>query len=99
MPIVKIISGGQTGADHAGLSAGELLGLKTGGWMPHGFKRDTGPNPFLAERYDLKEHESAAYPPRTKANVEAADATLLFGDPNSPGCQLTRRLCNELKKP
>jgi RNA polymerase sigma factor (sigma-70 family) len=33
----KVISGGQTGADQAGLFAAEAFGIETGGWMPKGF--------------------------------------------------------------
>ena len=33
----KVISGGQTGADRAGLQAAKSSGIKTGGYMPKGF--------------------------------------------------------------
>lgn len=95
----KIISGGQTGVDQAGLYAAAELGLQTGGWMPRGFRTDVGPNPQLAKRFGLKENASYAYPPRTLLNVEEADGTFIFGNEGSPGCLLTIRYCYELGKP
>jgi hypothetical protein len=99
MTLRKIISGGQTGADQGGLAAAAILGLETGGWMPRGFRTDTGPRPDLAERYGLTEHSSVDYPPRTRANVLATDATLIFGNAGSRGCRLTIRLTHDLHKP
>lgn len=95
----KIISGGQTGVDQAALYAAESLGITTGGWMPKGFKTDAGNDAVLATIFGLQEHQSAEYPPRTEANVIAADATFIFGDADSPGCRLTRLLCHDHKKP
>ncbi len=46
--VVRIISGGQTGADRAGLEAGKLLGVATGGTAPANFLTENGmcwPNP------------------------------------------------------
>lgn len=91
MILQKIISGGQTGADQGALKAALSLGLKTGGWMPKGFRTEDGPRPDLAKRYGLVEHSSSTYPPRTLSNVMASDGTLIFGNPYSPGCRLTRR--------
>ena len=95
-----IHSGGQDGADLAGLAAGYDLGLRTGGWMPRGRRTDSGVMPVeLFEKYHLREHPSAAYPPRTEANVLDADATVLFGNMSSPGCRLTINLCKAHGKP
>ena len=49
MTLTTIISGGQTGADQAGLLAAQALGLQTGGWAPHGWRTDAGPAPWLAD--------------------------------------------------
>lgn len=38
-PLYSLRSGGQTGADHAGLVAGVALGIKSEGHYPKGFKR------------------------------------------------------------
>ena len=73
-----IVSGGQTGADQAGLRAARRLGLVTGGWAPHGYRTLAGPNLRLRDEFGLLEHASSAYPPRTAANVAAADATVRF---------------------
>jgi hypothetical protein len=40
--VVRIISGGQTGADRAGLEAGRLLGVATGGTAPNNFLTEQG---------------------------------------------------------
>ena len=94
----KIISGGQTGADQAGLAAGKVAGLETGGWMPKGFRTDTGPAPDLAILYGVREHQSLSYRPRTILNVKESDATIIFGKP-SPGSRLTYQTCAKLGKP
>jgi hypothetical protein len=99
----KIISGGQTGADYAGLLAGVQLGLETGGTAPRGWRicledgRD-GSNPELA-RFGLIEHASRDYPPRTKQNVADADGTVWFGYAGSPGGKLTVNTARRLGKP
>lgn len=86
--VTTIISGGQTGADQAGLRAGKALGLSTGGWVPLGWKTDDGPAPWLAD-YGCLQHSSTQYAPRTIANVRQADTLIWFGDPTSPGGRLT----------
>lgn len=86
--IRKIISGGQTGGDQGGLAAAIILGKETGGLVPHGWRTDDGPAPWLAN-FGYREHSSETYPPRTRANVEGSDGTLIFGDVSSPGCRLT----------
>jgi hypothetical protein len=73
----RVISGGQTGADQAGLAAAKACGIPTGGWMPKGFLTTAGPAPELAAGYGLKEH-SGGYADRTGANVRDADATIRF---------------------
>lgn len=42
---VRIISGGQTGADQGALVAAKQLGIETGGWTPRGFLTEAGPCP------------------------------------------------------
>lgn len=90
MPIEKVISGGQTGADQAAWRAAKRFGLATGGWMPKGFLTEDGPRPGYAELYGAREHEFAWYPPRTRANVRDSDATVVFDrmTKNSPGTTL-----------
>lgn len=99
MTVKKIISGGQTGADQGALAAAKALGLTTGGWMPKGFRTEAGPRPEFAIEYGICQHSSTEYPPRTHANVLAADATLIFGNEYSPGCRLTANLCRNAGRP
>jgi hypothetical protein len=73
----KVISGGQTGVDQAAWRAAKACGLATGGWMPRGFLTEGGPRPEFATLYGAREHVSANYPGRTRANVADADATLV----------------------
>lgn len=89
----KIISGGQTGADFAGLRAGRKLRLETGGTAPKGWRvqhqdGSEETNQELAE-YGLKEHESREYPSRTRQNVRDSDGTVWFGYAKSPGAKIT----------
>jgi len=100
MQLERMISGGQTGADRAGLVAAKAGGLATGGWMPKGFRAQDGPRPEFAELYDVKEHASARYPPRTALNVKESDATLRFATNwNSPGEVLTQQMCERYGRP
>ena len=73
----RVVSGGQTGADQAGLIAARRFGIPTGGWMPKGFITTTGPAPDLAREFGLQEH-TGGYADRTQANVQLADGTLRF---------------------
>lgn len=72
----KIISGGQTGADIAGLVVAKQMGIPTGGTMPKGFKTLRGPEPDYAILFGIKEHNSQSYIPRTYKNVEDSDGTI-----------------------
>lgn len=96
----KIISGGQTGADRAGLIVGKTMGLLTGGWMPKGFKAHDGFHPNFADLYGIVEHSSQHYPPRTRNNVRDSDATVRFAaEFDSAGELLTFDLIKKLGKP
>ena len=98
--IRKIISGAQTGADQAGLVAGKILGLEVGGCVPKGRRTWTGPlTDQQMTEWNLVEHSRPEYPPRTKYNVQKSDGTVVFGNPNSPGCRLTIKLCMAYRKP
>lgn len=71
----KIISGGQAGADRAGLDAAIELGIPIGGYVPKGRRSEDGGVPL---KYPLIEMATADYLPRTERNVVESDATLLF---------------------
>lgn len=97
--ITKIISGGQTGSDIAGLKAASQLGIETGGHIPKGFLTLDGPKPHYV-KYNLIEHSSPKYPPRTALNVKNSDGTILFATNfSSAGTKLTLKYANQYKKP
>lgn len=97
MRIVKVISGGQTGADRAALDAARRCGVPHGGWCPCGRRAEDGEVPSV---YRLRETESRHYPERTRANAAEADLTLIFSHgPLTGGSLLTRELAGELNRP
>lgn len=93
-----IISGGQTGADQGALVAAHTLGIRTGGYAPKGWITEVGPAPWLGGVYGLVEHVSDQYIARTRANIELANATVIFGRP-STGSNKTRDICDGQHKP
>lgn len=76
MMIKKVISGGQTGADQAGLKIAKLYKIETGGYAPKGFITKDGPNRTLLQKvYGLTESDGS-YKKRTWENVESSDGTI-----------------------
>jgi len=75
---MKIISGGQTGADFAGLKAAKDFGFETGGMLPKNCRTLDGPRPEFLTEYNMVEHTSYSYVPRTEANVRDSDGTIRF---------------------
>lgn len=98
-PLVKVISGGQSGADIGGVKAGKVLGYATGGSMPHTFLTENGHHPEYAELYGMIAIPHGSYQERTRANVLDSDGTVLFGDGTSAGSALTIRFCRLYHKP
>lgn len=97
--IELVISGGQTGADQAGLRAAKSCGIPTGGWMPKGFKTEDGPRPEFAELYGMKEHSSPEYPPRNVENAKKSEVCLYFTEYGwSPGMSSTLKAINKIQK-
>ena len=94
---MKIISGGQTGADRGALDAAIESGVAHGGWCPRGRHAEDG---RISDRYELTETDSTEYPVRTEQNVIDSDATLILcrGRP-SGGTELTMRLAERHGKP
>ena len=93
----KIISGGQTGADRAGLDAAAALGLPTGGQAPANYWTENGPDVSLNA---LGLVAGGSLESRTEANVIAAHATVIFATRGqSPGSDLTLRLALKHRKP
>jgi len=72
---LTIISGGQTGADRAGLDWAIAHGVQHGGWCPKGRRAEDGPIP---PRYTLRETPTSAYIRRTEWNVRDSDGTVIF---------------------
>ena len=96
-PVEKIVSGGQTGVDRAGLDAGLALGLAVGGWCPH---RRCAEDGFIPECYPLRETASAAYRVRTRLNVRDSDATLILcRGPLTGGTRLTADIARRMGRP
>ena len=94
---LTIVSGGQTGADRAGLDFAIAHGLPHGGWCPSGRRAEDGP---LHERYRMRETEGEGYRQRTKRNVADSDATLILNTGElSDGSLATLRLAERAGKP
>ncbi len=53
--MLRIVSGGQTGADQAGWRAARSLGLRTGRWIPRGFETEAGPRLEFAREFGAVE--------------------------------------------
>ena len=100
LPISGVISGGQTGADRAGLGAGIDLGLPIGGWAPRGFRAEDGRIPDVYAS-TMRESPSRGYEDRTRRNVVCADGTLLLSLLGSVtgGSALTAWVAQELSRP
>lgn len=97
MQLQRIISGGQTGVDRAGLDVAIALGIPHGGCCPHGRRAEDGTIPL---KYQLTEHSSSEYAPRTVQNVLDADGTLVLcpGEPTG-GTLLTCQVARQHKRP
>lgn len=81
-PVVKIVSGGQTGVDRAALAVAVYLGIPHGGWCPLGRRAEDGTIPAC---YDLQETDSPNYAVRTLQNVLDSDGTLVLTRGNISG--------------
>ena len=98
--IYKIISGGQYGADQAGLKVAMDLGLQTGGMCPLGWKTKFGPRPQLAKLGLVEHPTSDNYAIRTAWNVKNSDATVRFAfDFDSAGEVCTYKAIKKYNKP
>jgi hypothetical protein len=94
---MKIISGGQTGADRAALDAARDLGIPHGGWLPRGRKAEDGP---VDSSYNLTELDSPRYRDRTAKNIVESDATLIVSyGPLTGGSALTEALAIRFDRP
>ena len=93
----KIVSGGQTGADRAGLDAAIRHSIPHGGWIPKGRLTENGPLPTL---YKLQEMTGSSYQARTEQNVIDSDGTVIIAHGIlKGGSALTRNFAQQHKKP
>lgn len=93
----RIVSGGQTGVDRAGLDAALYAGIPCGGWCPKGRRAEDGVIPIL---YPLEETPTDDYAERTLWNVRDSDGTLVLtlGEPTG-GTALTLDYADQLRRP
>lgn len=97
MKLDKVISGGQTGVDRAGLDAAMEAGIPVGGYCPKGRLAEDGTIP---ERYPLTELTGDDYPARTEKNVMESDGTLILNVGKlSGGTELTLDYSRKHHKP
>jgi hypothetical protein len=95
---IKIISGGQSGVDRAGLDFAITNGIEYGGYVPKGFKSEDGG--LTKEKYPkLVEIKSSDYKIRTEKNVINSEGTLIVYCSLSGGTKLTVKYCEKHKKP
>jgi Circularly permutated YpsA SLOG family/Domain of unknown function (DUF6794) len=95
--IEKIVSGGQTGADRAGLDVAIELDIPHGGWIPKGRKTEDG---GLPEKYYLEEMPTGSYAARTEQNVIDSDGTLIVSHGKlNGGSAMTRQFAKKHKRP
>lgn len=84
---IRVISGGQTGADRAALEAARSVNVPTGGTAPQGFVTAKGRDPSLRQLFGLNElilaqkkriSVGTMYALRSQRNVDDANATVAF---------------------
>lgn len=94
----KLYSGGQTGADRAGLDYGIAQSIEIGGFCPKGRRAEDGPIPA---KYPLRETATPHYDERTIKNVAFSSATVIFNRERrlSPGTALTLNAAKTHHKP
>lgn len=95
---MKIVSGGQTGADRAALDFAIEKGIEYGGWVPKGRLAEDG---VIPARYStLRETSTSRYPERTRKNVEDSDGTLIVSHGElTGGSMLTHTIAGSINRP
>lgn len=94
---IKIISGGQSGADRAALDAALDAGVPCGGWCPADRSAEDG---VIPAQYPLTPLPGGGNDERTRRNVADSDGTVIFtfGKP-AGGTETTRQAVAEMNKP
>jgi len=101
---LKIISGGQTGADIAGNQVAVSRNISTGGTMPARYRIEDKSGkgslykPEYAILYNMKTTTSSGYLLRTRKNVIDSDYSIIFNFNSSNGSKNTRNYCWEYNK-
>ena len=97
LTVTKIISGGQVGADRAGLDFAIKHSIPHGGWCP---KYRIAQDGLVPMKYQLQEAEKHGYWHRTKLNVRDSDATVVFTPPTpGRGSSMTIQSCLDFGRP
>jgi hypothetical protein len=95
--IKKVISGGQTGVDRAGLDAAVNAGIPIGGYCPKDRRAEDG---VIPEHYPMIEMDSPESCFRTEKNVIESDGTLILNKGIlSEGTKLTHDFTVKYGKP
>lgn len=96
--LLRIVSGGQTGADRAALDWAIARGIPHGGWCPRDRKAEDGTIP---RRYRLTETPSDSYLQRTEWNVRDSDGTVILSlaETLTGGSRKTAELAQQYGKP
>ncbi|MEM1263741.1 MAG: putative molybdenum carrier protein [Pseudomonadota bacterium] len=94
---LRIVCGGQTGADRGAMMAAFDRGVPLAGWCPSGRKAEDGTIPSF---YPVRELADSDYPERTLRNVLDSDATCIvrFSDVDA-GSKLAAAACRREDKP
>ncbi|OGU18634.1 MAG: hypothetical protein A2X85_17500 [Geobacteraceae bacterium GWF2_54_21] len=93
----KVVSGGQTGVDRAGLDAAVNAGYPIGGYCPKGRLAEDGTIP---EKYPMIEMDTAEFCYRTEKNVQDSDGTLILNKGKlTKGTKLTHQYAAKHGKP
>ncbi len=97
-PSFRIVSGGQSGADRAGLDWALAHQVDHGGWCPKGRRSEEGQIP---PHYLLSETPLSNYLQRTEWNVRDSDATVIFtlDDKLDGGSKRTAQFADKLRRP
>jgi hypothetical protein len=95
---MKIVSGGQTGADRGALDWAIDHHVEHGGYCPNNRRAEDGKIPI---KYRLIQTGSRNYLVRTEKNVQYSDATVIFmrTGTHSVGSVWTKTFCNNHNKP
>jgi hypothetical protein len=97
MMLKKVISGGQTGVDRAGLDVAIKAGIQVGGYCPKGRKAEDGIIPNI---YPLQELSTTRYQVRTEKNVVESGATLIINKgPLTQGTKQTYEFAIKHERP